>query len=172
MNGLLVGEIVILVILLVGLIRGYMAGLLGGLVRLMGLVLAIWLAPVLVSAAEPWLPEVLYRPLPQLFLFLAAFLVIAALAGLAGKLVSKLLHWTPLAWIDKSIGALAGLFLSLLLVSVLLNLAESFGFLAGLTEIRPWEQQTLSALLGLAPTLVTEFRDWLPGFAERGGGTV
>jgi len=169
MNELLIGEIVIAVILLLGLVRGYMAGLLGGLVRLVGLILALWLAMPLVNLAEPHLPEVLYRPLPMMFLFLLAFLILAVLAGLLGKLVSRLVHWTPLAWIDKGIGALAGLFLALLLVSVLLNLGREFGLLTeALESARPWERQLAEGIMRLAPALVTQFRDWLPEFAERG----
>jgi uncharacterized membrane protein required for colicin V production len=92
-----------------------------------------------------------------------AFVLVAGLVALVGKLISKMVDWTPLGWIDKGIGSLAGFTVALLIVSVLLNLAQ----MSGLLEAMPGgysatEQSIIDFLLTLAPAAFHVFRDWLP----------
>ncbi len=159
----LILDLVIVLILLVGIYRGYKSGLLGGLIKLAGIVVGIFMAPLLVWEAEPYLPEALYAPIPKVILFIVAFVMVAGLVALAGKLVSKMVDWTPLGWIDKGIGSLAGFTLALLLVSVLLNLANMAGLLDAIPGgFSPAEKTVIDFLLTLAPTAFHVFRDWLP----------
>ncbi len=168
----LILDAVIVLILLVGIYRGYKSGLLGGLIKLAGIVLGIFMAPLIVWEAEPFLPEALYAPIPRILLFIVAFVLVAGLVALAGKMVSKMVDWTPLGWIDKGIGSLAGFTLALLLVSVLLNLAQMAGLLEAMPGgYSPAEREILDFLLSVAPTAFHVFRDWLPEFGSGGGTT-
>ncbi len=167
----LILDLVIVLILLVGIYRGYKSGLLGGLIKLAGIVIGIFMAPLLVWEAEPYLPEALYAPVPKVILFIVAFVIVAGLVALAGKLVSKIVDWTPLGWIDKGIGSLAGFTFALLLVSVLLNLAQMAGLLWSMPGgYSPAERTVIEFLLTLAPTAFHVFRDWLPELNIGGAG--
>jgi len=170
MRPALILDLVVVLILLVGIYRGYRAGLLGGLIRLAGIVLGVFMAPLLVMEAEPYLPEALYNTWPRMLLFVVAFVVVAGLVAIVGKLVSKMVDWTPLGWIDKGIGSVAGLALSLLLVSVLLNLAQRLDLLMEMPEgYNTAELRMLEFLLWIAPAAFHVFRDWLSGLGAGGG---
>jgi len=167
-------DFAVILVLLIGLYRGYKAGLLGGLIRLAGVALGLFAAPLLLESAEPYLPEALYAPLPRVLLFIVAFVLVAGLVALAGKLVSKMVDWTPLGWIDKGLGALVGFLLSLLVVSLLLNLADMAGLLRAMPGgFSEGERTFIDFLLSVAPSAFHIFRDWLPelGFGAGSAGS-
>jgi len=155
-------DLVLLLILAGGVFRGYRTGLIGGLIGLAGIVIGLFLAPVLLTEAEPYLPEVLYGRWMRLLLFALAFILVVGLVVLIGKLVSKMVNWTPLGWINKTVGSLAGLLLSLLLASVLLNLAQSMGFLWSIPQgFGDLERRILEFLLWIAPAVFQFFKQWI-----------
>jgi uncharacterized membrane protein required for colicin V production len=135
--------------------------------------MGIWLSPVLVSMAEPWLPEILFEPLPRLVLYILSFALVTGSFVVLSKLLDRLIGDTPLGWADHLVGALAGLLISVLVISVLLNLIHLAGLYEAISpEMSDRELLIYDLLRVPAPALFHHFRDTLPSLPDglpRGG---
>lgn len=99
---------------------GWRAGVLRRLFELAGVVLAIVLSARFAAAAAPWLGKHTAMTATTALLasyvlvFIAALVVVRLVAGA----LTKIIRWTPLGWLDRLGGAVCGLLLGALLVSV------------------------------------------------------
>ena len=99
---------------------GWRAGLVRRLIELVGVGVAIVASARLASAVTPWLHEHTAMSDTAALLLSYVMVFVAALVGvrLVAAGVSAVIHWTPLGWIDRLGGALCGVLLGALLVSV------------------------------------------------------
>jgi membrane protein required for colicin V production len=158
------------VVILVAVALSALAGLKQGAVRmafgLAGLFLGIFLAgkfgaplaQVLFSGALSWGPFLAY---------VIIFIVVAVAAGIGGAIVSKVVQSTLLGWIDRLVGAVAGILSGLLTVA---------GILAALSLFMPdtvvsiRESGIASFLLSWAPFLLALLpRDMVTGSTSSSG---
>ncbi|MBI4874676.1 MAG: CvpA family protein [Acidobacteria bacterium] len=115
------------IVLAIVLCGSMMAGFLRGIARagvgiaatVIGLILGIWFYG---SAGAFFLPYLSSRGLANFAGFLVVFFGILLLGSLVGWLISKLLKWAGLGWLDRLLGAAFG-FLRGLLISIALVLA-------------------------------------------------
>lgn len=99
---------------------GWRAGVLRRLLELVGVALAIVLSARFASLVAPWLGE--HTAMAPSTALLAAY-VLVFVAGLVvvrlvARAVTAVIHWTPLGWLDRLGGAVCGVVVGALLVSV------------------------------------------------------
>ncbi|MBB5205552.1 membrane protein required for colicin V production [Inhella inkyongensis] len=109
-------DLMVLVLLLISLVVGAWRGLVLEVFSLAAWVLAYFAAPWLAPVVEGWLPAKLSQGgWQELAALVLAFVLILMLCGLCGRLLRMLLHATPLAFMDRLLGAGFGLLRGLLL---------------------------------------------------------
>ncbi len=140
--------------LLLGAYHGYRGGLVRSAFKLLGLVAGLLLARPAAVAVEPSLEELLHFPGSWYVLIIACFVGIVLIFGLVGWLISLMIRWTPLGWIDKLGGAALGLLLGLFVAGLLLGLLDNLELLSPLlAEAQGWEAEFLQLLLDITPGL-------------------
>lgn len=116
-------DIIILIILLFGLIKGIIRGFVLQLFSLLGILLGIYIAKMYIGTITfiimQWVEiEAVYaKPIAYLLIFC----VIILAAHMISKLLDKSIKISLLKWMNKSLGALLGLFKYALVLSILLN---------------------------------------------------
>jgi membrane protein required for colicin V production len=102
---------IVLVIILCGLvIHGIVFGLIRGLFDIAGIILGYLLAVHYSSTLE----------MPHVLAFILIFVIVAVAASLLGRIVSKLVHVTPLGVLDRLLGGALGLLKALFVCFVFL----------------------------------------------------
>lgn len=143
---------------LLALVRGFVREA----IALAAWFLAFWMALQFSGAVGDLLAGAIANPTVRWVLALAGvFLITLIAAGLAGRVLSKLVHLAGLGLADRLLGALFGVLKGSILVLVL-------GVVAGLTSLpqQPWWQQSL--LGGWLAGSALALRPWLPpALAER-----
>ncbi len=119
-------DIVILCLAGIGLIKGLYDGMIKQVVSLGAFIIGIYLC----SGAALWLKGYLIKldwfP-PQTVTVLSYFLgfvLIVSVVLLAGQVVHKLINVTPLSLFNHTIGGILGLLMTVLFISLLLNMLE------------------------------------------------
>ena len=105
-------DYVFISLILLMLIHGYIKGLIEELFSWAALVLAIWVAVLLNSAAaafvrEKWIPNI--RVLPEIIAFLAIFLIVMLVVKLLEKVLKDVIEGANLGTANKVLGAVFGL---------------------------------------------------------------
>lgn len=103
-------DIVILVIVIGLVIHGFATGLVRGAFDIAGIIAGYVLAVTYSAAVE----------LPRVLAFLLIFIVVMIVFSIAGRIVSKIIHVTPLGIIDRAMGAVLGLAKGLIICFVFL----------------------------------------------------
>lgn len=157
--------------LVLGLYHGYRGGLIRSAFKLLGLVAGILLARPLAVELQPVLLESVDFPGSWQLLVVLSFVAITVVFALAGWLISLLIRWTPLVWVDKVGGAALGLFMGLLISGFVLALLEHLGLTGQLVnQAQGWEAEFLEFLLAITPDLFDELKDLVRPMLP--GGTV
>ncbi|MBI5911008.1 MAG: CvpA family protein [Betaproteobacteria bacterium] len=145
------------VIAIVGL--SVLLALIRGVVReiaaLAGWAAALILSGLFAQELAQWLPIVLSPVLKAVIAYLAIFLGVLLLSGLAGVLLAKLFRAAGLGFTDRAVGALFGLVRGVLIVFVAV-------MLAGLTSLPREPFWREAALSGPIETAVLAARPALP----------
>ena len=156
--------------LALGLYHGYLGGLIRSAFKLLGLAAGILLARPLAAYLQPHFAEQMNFTGAWPLLVLLSFVLITVLFALAGWLVSLLIRWSPLAWVDKLAGAGLGFVMGLLLCAVILGLLEHLQVLEPIVaESTGWERQFLSWIQAVAPDLFEEVRGLITRESLPGG---
>ncbi len=115
--------VVMVLTMLGGLTQGFFRSVfsLGGLV--LGLALAAWNYGLI---AELFLPMVRVEAVANAIGFLLIALIVMGLAGVAGKILSKVFHHLGLGCLDRLAGAAFGFFQGALLVTLVILAALAF----------------------------------------------
>jgi uncharacterized membrane protein required for colicin V production len=99
---------------------GWRGGVIRRVLELAGVVLAVLASARLASAVAPWLDErsAMDATTALLASYFLVFIVALVATRLLASAISKLVHWTPLGWLDRLGGAVCGIALGALLLSV------------------------------------------------------
>lgn len=103
-------DTVLLVIFILLIVHGMIMGLVRGLFDIAGLVLGYLLA---VRLAD-------FLPLPRALAFLIIFILTVIIVSLAGRIITRAIHHTPLSAVNRLLGAGLGLLKALVLGFVFL----------------------------------------------------
>lgn len=99
---------------------GWRAGVVRRLLELAGLVLAILVSARFAALVAPWLDE--HSAMEATTALLASYVLVFVAALIIVRLVAQALtaviHWTPLGWVDRLGGAVCGVLIAALLISV------------------------------------------------------
>jgi len=119
-------DIVLAVLAGAGLIKGYSDGFIRQVVFFFALITAIYLcSKVAVNLREYLLSiDVLPENSVTFLSYILAFIMIAGIITLAGWIMHKMISATPLSLLNHLAGALLGLVVSILLISLTLNVIE------------------------------------------------
>lgn len=123
---------IVLAIILGGLlIHGIVFGLIRGLFDIAGIILGYLLAVHYSSTLE----------IPHVLAFILIFIITAVVVSLLGRVVSKLVHVTPLGILDRllggALGLLKALFVCFVFLLIVLQLQKSNAVISR-SEIAPW----------------------------------
>jgi membrane protein required for colicin V production len=92
-------DIVIIVIVVSLIIHGIATGLIRGAFDMAGIVIGYVIAVTYSATVR----------IPQILAFLLIFIVVILIFSIAGRIISKIVHLTPLGLIDRVLGGLLGL---------------------------------------------------------------
>jgi membrane protein required for colicin V production len=127
-------DIILLICFLPGIIRGLSKGFLEQALALVGIVLSVWAAFRFSSLVCTWIKP--YLEVSETVLSVISFalilVVVALVAILVGKLLTKLLELAMLGWLDKVLGLVLALAVNALAIGVVIVLFDTlnlkFGF--------------------------------------------
>ncbi len=123
-------DIILLIVLLLGAWSGYRKGLILEIVAIVAFVLAVIGGFRLLNTAMDIISSFydgLGKFLPVVAFFLI-FILVILVVNMAGKLLKKVIDWTPLGFLDNIAGAALGIFKWALAISILLWVGSSAGF--------------------------------------------
>jgi len=103
-------DVVIIAIVISLIIHGIATGLIRGAFDIAGIVCGYIIAVTYSAAVK----------IPQILAFLLIFVVVIVVFSIAGRIISKIIHFTPLGIIDRVLGGLLGLIKGLIICFVLL----------------------------------------------------
>lgn len=145
--------------LALGLYHGYRGGLIRSAFKLLGLAAGILLARPLATRIQPEIIDFMDFPGSWPLLVLLSFVAITVLFSLAGWLLSLLIRWSPLVWVDRVGGAALGFVMGLLVCAVILALLSHLDILDELTrQASGWEKAFLDWVQAVAPDLFEELK--------------
>ena len=126
-------DILIFVCIIIGIIHGWVTGIIKQIISLISLVVAILLSGTIAKTICHWADSYLQNINNQLsataqsvIYYIIAFILILSLFALAAKLVDKIINHTPVGLINRLSGALFGVFLWTLCLSIALNCVATF----------------------------------------------
>ena len=122
-------DLVIIICLITGIIHGLVTGIVKQVITLVAFVAAILLSGAVanlfrqliqpyINGGNPYILNIIY--------YIAAFLIIISIFAVLAKLVDKVINYTPIGLINKVLGAIFGIFLWTLFISILLNFISVF----------------------------------------------
>jgi membrane protein required for colicin V production len=126
-------DIVIIIVFLIGILHGLKTGIVKQVISLIALVAAILLSGALAN----WIHSY-FHPFVQednswfshgvqfAIYYVIAFILIISLFSVFANLVDKIINFTPVGIINKLFGAIFGLFMWVLCMSILLNFIALF----------------------------------------------
>ena len=119
-------DIILLSVIALGVVLGFLRGALKQLAGLLGLVVGLLAARALyASVAERVFSHVTDNPsVAQLLSFVAIWLAVPLLYGLAAALLTKMMEAVSLGWLNRLLGAVLGGLLHALVLSLLVCVME------------------------------------------------
>ena len=126
-------DIVIIVCIIIGIVHGLVTGIVKQVISLVALVAAILLsgaiAKLIRNGLQPYIQgenSWLSPNVQNIIYYVLAFILIVSLFSIAAKLVDKIINHTPAGILNKLFGALFGVFMWLICLSILLNFIAVF----------------------------------------------
>ena len=126
-------DLVILICIIIGVFHGLSTGIVKQVIAIVSLVAAILLSGAVANALHSWLhpyvkeaENVLSTGVQNTVYYVLAFIIILALFAVLANLVDRIINFTPVGIINKLFGALFGLFMWALCISILLNFIAVF----------------------------------------------
>ena len=119
-------DIVLAVLVIAGFIKGYVDGFIRQVVFFFALIAAIYLCSKVAISLRGYLISLDLFPENSITIvsFILAFILIAGIIIMAGWIMHKMINATPLSILNHLAGALLGLIVTVLLVSLTLNVVE------------------------------------------------
>jgi membrane protein required for colicin V production len=126
-------DLVIIIVLIVGILHGLKTGIVRQVISLIALVAAILLSGALAnwihSCIHPFVHEDnswFSHGVQFAIYYVIAFLIIISIFSLLAGLVDKIINFTPVGILNKLLGAIFGLLMWALCISILLNFISLF----------------------------------------------
>ena len=126
-------DIVIIVGIIIGIIHGLVTGIVKQVISIVSLVAAILLSGAAANWIHQWIqPHIqdestwLSPGIQNTVYYVTAFILIIVLFAVAANLVDKIINYTPVGIINRLFGALFGMLMWILCLSILLNFIAVF----------------------------------------------
>ena len=126
-------DIVILVCIVIGIIHGLVTGIVKQVISLVSLIAAILLSGAVAKMISRWVEQHIqngnhwFTPgVQNVFYYILAFILIVSLFSIAAGLIDKIINYTPVGVLNRLVGALFGVFMWALCLSILLNFIAVF----------------------------------------------
>jgi membrane protein required for colicin V production len=120
-------DVVILILVGLSMLAGFRSGLIRSVFSLAGLVLGIIIASWKYKHfADEVMPITKTRALSEAIWFCLLVIGVTVVAGIAGLLVKKLVHWVGLGWVDNVLGLVFGFLRGALLITVCVMTIAAF----------------------------------------------
>jgi len=126
-------DIVIIVCIIIGIVHGLVTGIVKQVISLVALVAAILLSGAIAKLIHHWLQPYIQNEnswvspnVQNIIYYVLAFILIISLFTLAAKLVDKIINFTPAGIINKLFGALFGVCMWLICLSIIFNFIAVF----------------------------------------------
>lgn len=135
-------DIILLALFIPAVWQGLSKGLINQVIGIASLFLAAWLANKFSIPAADALAGQFTKAQPQVLkigAFVVIFLVTILAAGLLGKLITKIIKFATLGWINRLLGLLFGIIKTALILGLLICLFDSLNSKWGMIK-----QETLS----------------------------
>ena len=119
-------DIVIVILVVAGVIKGYSDGFIRQIVFFFALIAAIYFCTQVAVNVRGYVIQTGVFPESTIMIvsYILAFLMIAGIIMLAGTLIHKMISVTPLSLLNHLAGATFGLIVTLLFLSLTLNIVE------------------------------------------------
>lgn len=117
-------DIVVAIVLILAFFNGLQKGLVMQLVSLVGLILAVIFAGQLAKNILPWFMEVvqLSSNVASVVAYIVAFALIMVVVSLIGNLIQKFMEAVHINFLNKLLGGVIALGISMVILSLILNL--------------------------------------------------
>ena len=117
-------DIVVAIVLILAFFNGLQKGLVMQLVSLVGLILAVIFAGQLAKNILPWFMEVvqLSSNVAPVVAYIVAFALIMVVISLIGNLIQKFMEAVHINFLNKLLGGVIALGISMVILSLILNL--------------------------------------------------
>ncbi|MBI5436368.1 MAG: CvpA family protein [Nitrosomonadales bacterium] len=146
----------VIAIVALSILLGWWRGLVYEVLALLGWVVAWVVARLFAAKAAPYIPAALGAEAARTAVaFTALFISILIVGGIVAWLLSKLVKWVGLGWLDGLLGALFGMLRGVLVVLALVLLAG----LTGLPKEPSWRNAAMSKPL---ENVALAAKGWLP----------
>ena len=119
-------DIVLIILVVAGFIKGYKDGFIRQVVFFFALIAAIYLCSKIAVNVKIYLTQTDWFPESTVTIlsFVLAFIMIAGIVTFAGWIIHKMISATPLSLFNHLAGAAFGLIITLLLLSLTVNIIE------------------------------------------------
>ena len=119
-------DIVLVVLVAAGCVKGYMDGFVRQIVFFFALIAAIYLCSKVAVNVREYIGETNWfsESTAAILSYILAFIMIAGVVTFAGWIIHKMISATPLSLFNKLAGAAFGLIVTMLLLSLTLNIIE------------------------------------------------
>ena len=123
-------DCIILCLLIIGMVVGFIKGLTKQAFTVLGLILGIILGTLFYKPFADFLRETMNMPdrPASILAFFIILMVVPLICGVLGNLLSKLIHFASLGFLDRILGAVFGILKYLIIMGLLIMLMDMTGF--------------------------------------------
>jgi membrane protein required for colicin V production len=166
-------DIIIIIILALGAYSGYKKGLILELIAIVAFVLAIIGGFKLLHVGMEYISRVYegFGSFLPFIAFLVLFVLILILVNMVGKILKKIIDWTPFGLVDNAAGAVIGIAKWALMLSILLWVMDSLsieipGNLADNSKVLPWITGFAGQVGSFISTIFPSFENFINTLEE------
>jgi len=147
-------DIVIIILLALSVISGIMSGFIKTIFSLVGLIVGVVLAGRFYVSLAERLTFISDDNIAKIVAFIIIFAAVSIIAALLGLIFTKIVSATPLGWVNRLLGGIAGLFLGAISIAALLVILVKFtsiGDFVGGSALANFLIDKLPIVTGLLP---------------------
>ena len=126
-------DLVIITCIIIGIVHGLITGIVKQVLSLVSLVAAIFLSGVVANWMRLWMQPYMQdsnswssQGIQNAIFYILAFVIIVSVFAVLANLVDKIINFTPAGILNKMAGALFGLFMWTLCLSIIMNFISAF----------------------------------------------
>ena len=167
-------SITIIIILIIGVLLGLKNGLIKEVAGLIGLITALFCAKFFVGPFTAFFNSVFNNEYQWNYFiaWLVCFLAIVLIFKIAAVLITKLLEFISLGFVNKLLGAVFGVVKYIFLLSIVFNI---LGFVEEYTDLPAREERNNSVLYNKIKDIAPLYKEFLPEdgeFLKKGRSTI